>query len=169
MQVQIINVIQVTPAVYWEKLFFDADYHRELYQRLAFPRCDVERLETDARGRVRRVLRAVPPLSAPEFIRKQLAGKLFYIEDGTYDPASGLWSFKNEVSVAADSVSISGVIRTEPLPTGLRHVLDLEAKVNVFGLGSLFEHLIEKNTRDSYNVMREFTNEYAAKKGLAAV
>jgi hypothetical protein len=165
---QIVNIVHVTPAVYWEKLFFDADYHRELYHALAFPRCDVELLETDAQGRIRRVLRAVPPLHAPEFIQRQLAGKLFYIEDGTYDPGTGLWTFKNEVSVASESVKISGVIRTEPIRQGLRHVLHLEARVKVFGLGSLFEHLIERNTRDGYAVMREFTNQFAAKKGLSA-
>jgi hypothetical protein len=165
---QIVNIIHVTPAVYWEKLFFDPDYHRELYQKLTFPRCDVELLETDAEGRVRRVLRAVPPLHAPEFIQKQLAGKLFYIEDGTYDPKTGLWTFKNDVSVASESVKIRGVIRTEPIRQGLRHVLDLDATVKVFGVGSLFEHLIEKNTRDSYTVMREFTNQFAAKRGLLA-
>jgi hypothetical protein len=165
---QIVNIIQVTPEVYWQRLFFDADYHRALYARLSFPSCQVELLSTDERGRTRRVLRAVPPLQAPEFIRKQLAGKLFYIEDGTYDPATGLWQFKNEVSVATDSVKITGVIHTEPLTQGLRHVLDLEAKVRVFGLGSMFEHLIEKNTRDGYSVMRDFTNQYAAEKGLLA-
>lgn len=168
MQVQIVNILQVTPAVYWDQLFFDPEYHRALYETLRFPRCDIERLEKDERGRVRRVLRAVPPLTAPDFIRKQLAGKLFYIEDGTYDPASGLWQFKNEVSVASESVHISGVIRTEPLPNGLRHVLDLSAKVTVFGLGSLFERLIEKNTRDSYTVMRDFTNQFARQRGLLA-
>jgi Protein of unknown function (DUF2505) len=165
---QVVNILRVTPQVYWQKLFFDGEYHQALYDRLAFPSCKVELLETDAQGRTRRVLRAVPPLHAPEFIQRQLAGKLFYIEDGTYDPATGLWTFKNEVSVAAESVKISGVIHTEPCPEGLRHVLNLEAKVNVFGLGSLFEHLIEKNTRDSYAVMREFTNQFAAQKGLRA-
>jgi hypothetical protein len=163
---QIVNVIHVTPQVYWQQLFFNAEYHRALYATLSFPSCEVQKLETDAQGRTRRILRAVPPLNAPEFIQKQLAGKLFYIEDGTYDPASGLWQFKNEVSVASESVKISGVIRTEPIAEGLRHVLDLEAKVNVFGLGSLFERLIEKNTRDSYNVMRDFTDRFAAQKGL---
>jgi hypothetical protein len=167
-QAQIVNIIHVTPQVYWRQLFFDAEYHRGLYEKLAFASCEVQQLETDAQGRTRRVLRAVPPLHAPEFIQRQLAGKLFYIEDGTYDPATGLWQFKNEVSVASESVRIRGVIRTEPIPEGLRHILDLEAKVSVFGVGTLFEHLIERNTREGYRVMREFTNQFAAAKGLLA-
>ena len=168
MRAQIVNIIHVSPEVYWQKLFFDEDYHRALYAELSFPSCRVERLETDAQGRTRRVLRAVPPIHAPDFVRKQLEGKLYYVEDGTYDPATGLWQFSNRVSVAGDSVKIKGVIRTEALPQGLRHVLDLEAKVEVFAVGSMFEHLIEKNTRDSYTVMRDFTNRYAREKGLLA-
>jgi hypothetical protein len=166
---QIVNIIDVSPEVYWQKLFFDEDYHHALYAELSFPSCRIERLETDACGRTRRVLRAVPPIQAPDFVRKQLEGKLYYVEDGTYDPATGLWQFTNKVSVARDSVEIKGVIHTEPLPRGMRHVLDLEAKVSVFAVGSMFEHLIEKNTRDSYSVMRDFTNRYARDKGLLAI
>lgn len=168
MQTQIVNILQVTPETYWQQLFFDPEYHRALYDRLAFPSCEVELLERDDNGRVRRVIRAKPPVHAPDFIRRKLGGRLQYVEDGTYDPTTGLWTFTNEVSMAKDHVAIRGAIRTDPVAQGLRHVLDLDAKVNVFGLGPVFEHLIEKNTRDSYTVMAAFTNEFARKKGLLA-
>jgi hypothetical protein len=165
-EVQIVNILRVTPATYWEQLFFDAEYLRALYVALAFPVFEVQRLEVDASGKKRRVLRAVPPLTAPEFIRKKLEGRLYYTEDGTYDPRTGLWSFSTQVSVAADKVVIRGVIRTESIAQGLRHVLDLSAKVSAFGVGPLFERIIERNTRDSYEVMSEFTNRFAAQRGI---
>jgi hypothetical protein len=167
-EVQIVNTIRVSPTTYWEQLFFDPEYLRGLYVALAFPSCEVQQQSVDAQGRTRRVLRAVPPFSAPDFIRKKLEGRLFYTEDGTYDPRSGRWSFSTAVSVASDKVDIRGVIHTEPAAQGLRHVLDLSAKVSAFGVGPLFEKLIEKNTRDSYTVMADFTNRFAAQRGIAA-
>lgn len=169
MEVQIVNILHVTPETYWGQLFFDAEYLRALYVALAFPVFEVQRLDVDAEGRKRRVLRAVPPLTAPDFIRKKLEGKLYYIEDGTYDPHTGYWRFSTQVSVAADKVDIRGVIHTEAIPQGLRHVLDLSAKVSAFGVGPVFERVIERNTRDSYAVMTEFTNRFAAARGLSAV
>ena len=166
MEVQIVNTIRVSPTVYWNQLFFDAEYLRRLYVALAFPQIEVQQLDVDAEGRTRRVLRAVPPFSAPDFIRKKLEGRLYYTEDGTYDPRTGRWSFSTAVSVASDKVEIRGVIHTEPVPEGLRHVLDLTAKVSAFGVGSLLERLIEKNTRDSYAAMTAFTNRFAAERGV---
>lgn len=168
MEVQIVNILHVSPATYWDQLFFDAEYLRALYVALAFPVFEVQRLEVDASGRKRRVLRAVPPLTAPDFIRKKLEGRLYYTEDGTYDPSTGIWRFSTQVSVAADKVEIRGVIRTEAIAQGLRHVLDLSAKVSAFGVGAVFERLIERNTRDSYAVMSEFTNRFAAQRGMGA-
>jgi hypothetical protein len=165
-EVQIVNIMHITPETYWGQLFFDPEYLRALYVALAFPVFEVQRLDVDAAGCKRRVLRAVPPLTAPEFIRKKLEGKLYYIEDGTYDPRTGYWRFSTQVSVAADKVEIRGVIHTEPVPEGLRHVLDLSAKVSAFGVGPVFERVIERNTRDSYAVMTEFTNRFAAQQGL---
>ncbi|HEX6242246.1 MAG TPA: DUF2505 domain-containing protein [Polyangiales bacterium] len=167
MEVQIVNTIRVTPPTYWGQLFFDPDYLRGLYVALAFPLCEVQQQSVDTEGRTRRVLRAVPPFSAPDFIRKKLEGRLFYTEDGTYDPRTGRWSFSTAVSVASDKVDIRGVIHTEPVAHGLRHVLDLTAKVSAFGVGPLFERLIEKNTRDSYAVMADFTNRFALERGFA--
>lgn len=168
MDVQIVNLLRVPPDLYWGRLFFDPDYLRGLYVALSFPSCEVLQQSVDDVGRTRRVLRAVPPFAAPEFIRKKLAGRLYYTEDGTYDPRSGRWTFATQVSVASDKVEIRGVIHTEPIPTGLRHVLDLSAKVNAFGLGSLFERLIESNTRESYALMAGFTDRFARERGLSA-
>ena len=167
MEVRIVNTLCVSPVHYWERIFFDPEYVRALYAELAFPVLEVQCLNVEPNGTTRRVLRAVPPVAAPEFIRKKLEGRLYYTEDGTYDPRTGCWSFSTLVSVAADKVDIRGVIHTEPLAGGLRHVLDLSAKVSAFGVGPLFERLIEKNTRDSYAHMAAFTNRFASQRGMA--
>ena len=168
MEVRITNLFRVSPEVFWQKLFFDDAYNRGLYQALGFAQCEIQRLETEQDGCVRRVLRAVPPIKAPEVLRKRLEGRLYYLEDGRYDPRSQLWTFKSVPSVAADSTKISGVIRAEPDPAGMRHVVDLSLQVSAFGLGSLIERVIEKNTRESYRLTAEYTNAFAARGAASA-
>src|SRR5262245_21655798 len=98
MHVRIINTFRVSPRVFWQQLFFDEEYNRGLYRALGFPQCEVQKLETLADGRVHRVLRAVPPIKAPEIIRRQLEGRLYYIEEGSYDPRTERWEFENRPS-----------------------------------------------------------------------
>lgn len=167
MNVRITNVFHVSPALFWQRLFFDREYNRGLYRALGFVQYEVESLESSADGRVRRVLRAVPPINAPNIVRKKLEGRLFYREDGTYDPRTGLWTFKIVPSVAAESAKISGVLRAEPDPAGMRHICDLSAQVSAFGLGALLERVIEKNTRDSYRLTAQFTNDYVTRADFA--
>jgi Protein of unknown function (DUF2505) len=160
MDVRIITVFQVSPELFWQRLFFDREYNRGLYRALGFVQYDVEHLETSADGRIRRVLKAVPPIKAPEIVRRKLEGRLYYREDGTYDPRSGLWTFQIVPSLAAESAKISGVIRTEPDAAGMHHVCDLSARVSAFGLGGLIERAIEKNTRDSYRLTAQYTSDF---------
>jgi hypothetical protein len=166
MEVRITNLFRVTPEVFWQRLFFDAEYNRGLYQALGFARCEVQSVETDQHGCVRRVLRAVPPIKAPELVRKRLEGRLYYLEDGSYDPRSGAWTFESVPSVAAESTKISGVIRAEPAAGGMHHVVDLSLQVSAFGLGSLIERVIEKNTRESYRLTAEYTNTFVSSPGF---
>jgi hypothetical protein len=150
----------VTPERFWQ-LFFDAEFNRQLYRELDFVSYEVQQLERLPDGRVRRVLRAEPPLQAPELVKRRLKGKVFYIEDGTFDPARGVWEFANESSLASDSTRVSGTIRAEPHSEGTLHVVELEIHVSAFGLGGVIERVIEKNTRDSYRVSTAFLNRYA--------
>ncbi|MFT3926026.1 MAG: DUF2505 family protein [Myxococcales bacterium] len=168
MHTRIENVLQVTPEVFWKHLFFDADFNRDLYRELGFEAYEVQALETLPDGRVRRVLRAEPPLNAPSMIKSRLKGRVFYTEEGIYDPVRGVWEFANESSVASDSTRVSGSIRAEPHPEGMLHVVELDIEVKAFGLGAVVERVIEKNTRDSYRVSTEFVNRYARERGLSS-
>ncbi len=166
MRTRIENVLHVTPEAFWQRLFFDAEFNRALYEKLGFEVYEVKTLETLPDGKVRRVLRAEPPINAPSLIKERLKGRVFYLEEGTYDPARGVWEFVNESSVASDSTRVSGSIRGEPHPEGMLHVVELEIVVKAFGFGSMVERMIEKNTRDSYRVTTEFVNAYAREHAL---
>jgi hypothetical protein len=161
------NVFHVTPDTFWERLFFDAEYNAGVYRELGFTACEVLALDRLADGRVRRLLRAEPPIKAPDLLKRRLAGRVFYTEEGTYDPARRVWEFANESSMASDSTRVSGSIRAEPHAEGMLHVVELDIQVSAFGLGGMVEKLIEKNTRESYRVTTAFTNRFAREQGLA--
>lgn len=169
MKATIESVFRVRPEVFWQHLFFDAEYNAGLYRELQFESYEVLEQTAHADGRITRSLRAEPPLSGPDLLKRQLRGRIYYIEDGTYDPASGAWVFENRTSVAAGTTHVSGVIRALPHDEGMLHVVELEIRVSALGLGSLVERAIEKNTRESYRVNTLYTNAFAARHGLLAV
>jgi len=162
------SVFRVPPAVFWERLFFDADYNAGLYRELGFESYEVLSLERHADGRVTRSLRAEPPLSGPDLLKRQLRGRIYYVEEGTYDPTRGVWEFVNRTSVAAGTTNISGVITVSPHAEGMSHVVQLDVRVSALGLGTLVERAIEKNTRESYRKTTRYTNDYAEAHGLLA-
>lgn len=166
MQITFENIFNVAPDVFWNRLFFDADYNAGLYRGLSFESYQVLALETLPDGRIKRSLRAEPPLSGPEFVRRALRGRIYYVEEGSYDPASGAWEFVNESSVKAGNTKVSGVIRALPHPEGMRHLVELDVQVSALGLGSMIERQIEKGTRESYLFTTRYTNAYAAEHGL---
>jgi hypothetical protein len=166
-QTQIESIFHVAPDVFWTRLFFDAEYNAGLYRALGFESYQVLSLETHPDGRVERKLRAEPPLSGPELLRKALRGRIYYVEHGSYDPARQLWQFTNESSVKAGDTRVAGTIRALPHPLGMRHQVELEISVSALGLGSLIEKQIEKSTRESYLVTTSYTNAYAAERGLS--
>lgn len=166
MKFQITSIFRVSPELFWRDLFFDADYNAGLYQALGFPHFEVQRLDREPNGTVHRRLRVVPLIKAPLIIRRKLEDRFFYIEEGTFDPQAQLWRFRIVPSMAPDHTKISGVIHTRAQGSGMEHVLNLTAEVTAFGLGSLFERAVESNTRDSYRRTVEFTDAYAARKGL---
>ncbi len=168
MKVRIENVLRVRPEIFWTRLFFAPDYNEGLYRALRFESYEVIALERHEDGRIRRVLRAEPPLSGPPLVRRALKGRLAYAEEGVYDPTRGIWEFVNRADVPLGSTQVAGAIRVHPHARGLAHVVDLEVSVSALGLGALIERAIESSTRESYRMTAAYTDEYAARHGLLA-
>jgi hypothetical protein len=166
MQARIENIFRVTEATFWDVLFFEHEYNARLHKELGFDTYEVRAIEDLGDGKVRRLLRAEPPLKVPEMLRKKLQSRLYYEEEGVYDRLARRWEFSSNTSVARDSTKISGVITTRPHPEGTLHVVELDVRITALGLGSMIEKLVEKNVRESYAVTTRFTNAYAAEKGL---
>lgn len=168
MRARIENVFHITPETFWETLFFDDEYNARLYKELGFAVVEVLALEDLGNGRIRRALRAEPPVNAPDILKKRLKDKLAYEEEGIYDKHAQRWDFTSKSNVAREAAKIGGSITTEPHPEGMLHIVELDVSISALGLGNIIERVIEKNVRESYKVTTRFTNAYAAEKGLLA-
>ena len=69
---------------------------------------------------------------------------------------------------SADSIYVGGRIYVQPHPQGAEHICELEACVSVFGIGSMVEKILDKNTRDSFGVTARFVARWAEQHGLLA-
>lgn len=159
--------MRVTPATFWERVFFDAAYNRALYEALGFASMQVISLDSPPDGAIRRELRAEPPLHVPAAIKRRLSGKIHYTEHGHFDLPSQAWEFRSVPSVMADQVSIAGRLHLAPHPRGALHSVELEARVSAWGIiGKLVESVIERNSRESFATTVAFTDRWAEEKGL---
>lgn len=165
MKFEIVNVLRVAPATFWDQLFFDEAYNQSLYAALGF--VSVRVLSFDRQPTlIRRSLQAEPPIHAPAALKRKLTGKVFYTEEGELDLVNKRWSFRSNSSVLPDKVSIRGTIECSPHAEGALHRVEIDACVNAWGIGSVIEHLIERNTRESYANTIAFTERWATEKGL---
>jgi len=161
------HVMRVTPATFWEHVFFDPAYNRALYEALGFASMQVISLDSPPDGAIRRELRAEPPLHVPAAIKRKLQGRIFYTEHGHFDVPGQAWKFRSVPSVIPDQVSIVGSLHLAPHPRGALHAVELEARVSAWGfIGSLIEGVIERNSRESFATTVAFTDRWAEEKGL---
>ncbi len=155
------NILPVSPDTFWERIFFEPAFVAALHVELGFETFEVLALETLADGRIRRVARAVPPVHAPAALKKRLDQTLSYVDEGIYDPRTREWSFQTIPGIFADSIYVGGRIYVLEHAQGAEHVCELEARVNVFGIGTMVEKILEKNTRESFAVTAGFVARWA--------
>ncbi len=160
------HVMRVTPATFWERIFFDDAYNRALYEKLGFEGMRVISFESPPDGAIRRELRAEPPMRVPAAIKRKLQGKVYYTEYGQLDVPSQTWAFRTVPSVIPDQLSVVGSVHLAPHPRGALHSVELVACVSAWGIGSLIESVIERNSRESFATTAVFTDRWAEEKGL---
>jgi len=154
---------------YWEKVFFDREYNNRLYGKegLDFKAFEIVALEGNpGENRVRK-LRTEPRSDAPMVVKKLIGDSLTYTEDGNYDAAKKLWTYRITTSKLADKINIGGKFWVEPKgPKKCERVSEIEVKVDIALVGGLIEKFIEKTTRESYEKTFQFTKKFIAEKGL---
>lgn len=146
---------------FW-KSFFDPDYNQALYAKgLQFPKYEVLKFE-ESDTKIVRSVRVTPKLDVPGPIAKMLGDGFAYLEEGTFDRATKIWTWKNTPS---DKLATEGKIRCEAAGDGkCRRVGDIKVEGKMFGLGGMLESTLEKNLRAGWDKSAVFLNEWVTGK-----
>ncbi len=151
-----------TVETYWEKCHFDADYNRRLYlEHLKFPGWSLLETRRDG-GKVSRKVHLDPPVGTlPGPVKKALGDRFSYTESGTYDPATGRYTFTITPSTLGDKTQVDGEIWCEKLGEGrLARFARIRVDVKVFMVGSLIEEKVMGDLKSSYANAAPFTNAF---------
>lgn len=153
---------------YWNEIFFSEEYNTRLYtEALGFKGFEMIELTGSAGERRTRTMRTEPAADAPTVVRKLIGDSLTYTDRGEWLPETKIWTYEIETSKLPDKIHIGGTLWAEPRGEGkCERIVEIEIRVDVFGVGRVIERYIEKTTRASYTKASKFTNDFIAEKGL---
>lgn len=150
--------INCTMDKFWST-FLDKNFSERLFKEgLAFPSYTITRQEDSATELIRQVV-AVPRLTLPGPVARLMGGSYQYTEDGRFNKATQIWTFKVTPATLADKIQQAGLQRVEAIGTNkVRRITDFSAEARIFGVGGLLESTIEKQARESSDASARFMN-----------
>ena len=84
-----------------------------------------------------------------------------YVEDGTFDKATKILTWKTTPSSMADKVTTKGTIKAEPAGDGkVLRISDFQYEAKVFAIGGILESAFEKSLRSGWEKSAEFLNNW---------
>ena len=145
---------------FW-KVFFDKAFNEALFRDgLHFPHYEVLDFKDGEKEIVRRV-KVTPKMDAPGPVAKALGSSFSYVEDGTFDKATKILTWKTTPSSMADKVTTKGTIKAEPAGDGkVLRISDFQYEAKVFAIGGILESAFEKSLRSGWEKSAEFLNNW---------
>lgn len=168
MRYTIKHTLNTDVDTFWDKIFFDAEYNEQLFKRrLKFHVYEVLAMERRPDGSVRRRIDCAPPMEIPAIAKKFFGDSTGYVEDGVLDPKTRKFNTEVQPKMGADKIQMKVSLWVEPRgDKRIERIVDIDSSVKIFGIGKVIEGLIEKNTRESYDIAAAFTNQWIAEKAL---
>jgi hypothetical protein len=159
----VVHEINCNAETFW-KMFFDQAFNERLFvDGLGFKEFKVIE-ERDGERELVRKATGVPKLSLPGPVAKLLGDNFRYTEEGRFDKATQVWTWKIIPGTMADKIRQEGTLRLEPIgDSKVRRIADLVLEAKVFGIGGLIESSVEKQLRDSFEQNARYTNTHLAK------
>jgi hypothetical protein len=153
MKLQLRYPVTATPERFWE-VYFDPDVTTRMHlEALGSTSVEVEALTGTPATGVERTLRYAQVPDAPGPVKKLFGAEVVTVEQGSFDPATGIWSFTLTPATMADKTDLRGTIEIVEQAgddgATFEQVFSLEAKVKIFGAGPVVERFIEKQARDT--------------------
>jgi len=142
--------------------FFDEAFTKAQFASFGFPSFEIVS-QKDEGDRVVRTMRVTPKLEVPGAVAKLLGSSFAYTEEGTFDKAAKVWTWKTTTSVLPNKIHSHGTVRV--LPAGAGKCIqksEFEISVDVFGVGGAIESALEKNFTNGWNNGATFTRRWLA-------
>ncbi|MBT6176475.1 MAG: DUF2505 family protein [Deltaproteobacteria bacterium] len=137
----------VGKKVFWEKVYFDADYTKGLF--LEGMNCESFEVLSESGSvdtKLVRAIKSTPRVEMPKALKKVLGDAISYTESGTYDSSTGRYSFEVKTSALPDKIKISGIYWVEEVGENeVERICELTFEVKVFGVGKLVEQFIAQS------------------------
>ncbi len=152
--------INCDAETFW-KIFFDKSFNERLFKDvLGFPEFTIlEQNETDTQ--ITRKVSGTPKMTLPGPVTKLLGNNFRYTEDGTFNKATKIWSWKMQPSTLADKLRQEGKMRIEPIgDKRVRRIAEIVNEAKIFGVGGLIESSAEKGLREGWDQSASFMNKY---------
>jgi hypothetical protein len=144
-------------------LFFDKSAMEDLYRvQFAYPDYSVIE-QTDRDSTLLRKVSMKPKMALPGPVQKLLGENFCYIEEGTFQKATKIWTWKRIPSTLADKLRVEGVLRIDPInDTKIYCIAEWVIEAKVFGIGGLLESTFEKQAREDEDKLCNAINQKLA-------
>jgi hypothetical protein len=168
MKYVITHTFDIRPDAFWQRVFFDSEYNRDVFCGLlkcsAYEELELTRSED---GGVRRAVRIVPNLPMPAPLKAMFGPTASYTETGAYDPATGQFVATITPNMAADVISTHMTTWLVPRSSNQveRHI-EIDNRVKIFGIGGRVEAALAKQTRETNDLVAAFTADWIARARL---
>ncbi len=160
--------IKTDPDTYW-KTFLDDDYTTSVYlDGLGAEAAEIQAKDGDIDSGLTRTLKTVQKMQAPGAIRKLMGETVTNIEEGSYDPSSGEWTFTVKSDAMGDKLKVSGKVTAQARDDGTTdQVVEMSYEAKMRLIGGQVEGFAVKQGDESWNQSADFLNGWLADKGLA--
>jgi hypothetical protein len=162
------HLLETDADTFWNKIFFDEAFNRALcVDHLKFRVFKTLDLKREPNGVITRRVENSPPAEIPKVVAKVLGNTVNYVEEGRFDPAVQKWAFSVIPAVAANKIRSVGELWVDARgEKRIERIIEVDLEVKIFGIGSIVEQLIEKQSRAMYDQAASFTNQWIRDKGL---
>lgn len=152
--------INCNADTFW-KVFFDKEFNEKLYREsLGFPEFNILD-QRDTETTIVRKVTGQPKMDMPGPVAKLLGSNFRYTEEGTFNKAKKLWTWKMTPSTLADKMRNEGSMTIEAIgDSRVRRIADIIIEAKIFGVGGLMESSAEKQLRDGWDKSAVFMNQW---------
>ena len=158
------HVIRADAATYWEWFFDDVAIQDFFLRGLGYKQFDiVEHTEDD--HVIRRSAQCHPHVALPRLVASVFNGEFRYLEDGSFDKNTGLWSFAWIPSSFPERILLEGWTRASDRPHdpgSCDRVTEMVVKARFAAVGGLLERHTARVLRDQWNESARVSNEWLA-------